>query len=427
VRSMKKSKILSRLILVTLLTIILAISGVFSAFGAGDPVYGDETNPAQAAITKRLLMPEGTHTPTASFTFVIAKKDYNGDTSTDALALMPAITSKTASFTQANLGTIASGIKDVRVETTSLFSGITFPNAGVYTYTITETANTYAIADATKESMAYSTGSYDVAVYVRDGVSGTYIYAIAATITVKDTDDQTVGDKVDPTPGDPAVEGDYSDMIFTNTYIRSHGGTNPEDPTHQALSISKVVAGDFANRQLPFTFSVTVTQPALVTGTATYKAYVVDQTNTVVTSAFNGTGMLTDTMGGYFPFTSGTARTINLKHNQKLVFIDTHVGTTYVASEAAIADYTASVSIVVDGGAPVVVSNPLPNTALSTSTRILGASMNSAAFTNTYKEVTPTGLDISNLPFVVLLLVSTGGLVALIAGKRRRGDEVVYH
>jgi len=419
------SRQLSRLVMVVLLTIALTMGGVVSAFAAGDPIYGTEAEPAQAAATKALRMPEGTVTPTASFTFKIEKKSFNGDDTAAGLALMPAITDKTVSFTSADTGVIEGDNKVVRKETASIFAGVTFAQAGLYIYSVSETSGTYTIADATKESMTYSPGKYDLAVYVKDGVAGRYIYAIAAIITVIDQPGDEGGDKVDPRPGgDPLVSGDYSHMVFTNTYIKKSGGTDPT--LDEILGIYKAVAGDFANRELYFPIAVTATKPALVTGAFSYKVYVLDvATNTVVTSAANGTGMLTDTFGGYFLLDSGTAKTINLKHGQKLVFVDMHMGTKYVAVEAAVPDYTASVAIIVDGGTAINIANTDPNTALSTQTRIIGENTNRASFTNTYKTVTPTGLDISNLPFIVLLIVSMGGFAGLVVGKNRRRDDLV--
>jgi len=420
----KRKELLGRIFLAITLAVVMCIGSVAPAFA--DPVYGTEANPARAAITKLIKMPEGTNTPAATFTFTIAKKSLDDSTAAADLTRMPTIASKNVTFSASDTGTVVSGTKEVRKETAALFDGVTFPHAGVYVYTITEVPNTYTIADAAKESMTYSTGSYDVAVYVKDGTAGTYVFAIAATIVIKDTADQTIGDKVDPTPG--SVAGEYSDMVFTNTYIRRHGGTDPTDPSHQALGISSAVAGDYANKSKYFEYNITATKPALVVDPVTYKAYVVNtNTNAVVTSAANGTGMLTDGAGGYFLFTSGTAQTINLMHDQKLVFIDTHVGAQYVAIQSAAADYTASVRIIVDGGSPIDIPNSLPNQSLSTQTRILGQAANSAAFTNTYKTVTPTGLDISNLPFIVMLAVGIGGLVVLVALKPRRKEDYVAH
>jgi hypothetical protein len=369
-------------------------------------------------------MPEGTDTPEATFTFKAEKVSYNGGITTTDKDKMPTITDKTIEFKAEDNGVIRDRVKEIYKEV-ELFTDptITFSAAGVYTYKITEQrTGAYNIVDATKESLDYSQAEYQMTVYVKNGVNGPYIYAIGTVVVVVDNDSHEVGDKVDVTPGNPSIEGDYSDMIFTNTYLKSKGGVDPKDPAQQGLSISKVVSGDFASHEKYFDFDVAIEKPATIEGAVTYTAYVVDKTtNVVVTSAANGEGMQTGALGGYFTFTAGTTpKTISLKHHEKLVFVDTHVGTRYTAVERAVADYVAAAQVVVNGGTPIALANTADSTALSTLTRILGDKTNSADFTNTYKEVTPAGLDISNLPFIIMLIAAGGSLVALLVTKSRK-------
>jgi len=63
------------------------------------------------------------------------------------------------------------------------------------------------------------------------------------------------------------------------------------------------------------------------------------------------------------------------------------------------------------------------NTALSVGTPtavIIGVNANSAAYTNTYKTVTPTGIDLNNLPFIMMLVIAAGAFVAFAAVKSRK-------
>jgi len=188
------------------------------------------------------------------------------------------------------------------------------------------------------------------------------------------------------------------------------------------LSISKTVAGDYGNRTRYFPFSVTLNKAQLVTGTPVYKAYVMEGT-AIVTSTDNSSAVQpADTYGPYINVTAGTPLTINLKHGQKLAFIGMPVGTTYTVTEAAAIDYTPSASVVVNGAAPAA-TNGTENTALtigSPTAIILGANANSAAFTNTYKTVTPTGIALDSLPFIMIIVLAVGAFAAFIVVKSRR-------
>lgn len=397
------------------LSLILSMGGLTTVFAAG-PITGTEANPAQAVITKELKMPEGTTTPAATFNFQFAKKSIDDKTTQDDLDTMPDIANKSVTFAAADTGNTATGLKSVTKETASLFSGINWTHAGVYVYTVTEQSGTYTTG--TGETMTYSNGSYDIAVYVANGASGLYVSDIGTTIVVADNTSQVAGDKTDPTTS-TTVTGAYSAMLFTNQYQKMNGGTDVTDPAHQTLAISKTVAGTYGDLTKYFTYDVTVTESTLSSG-VTYKGYVVEN-GTVVTSTDNGAIGGTDvTNGDFINFPSGTAVSVKLKHGQTLAFIDNEVGSNYVANELAAEDYTASASIIVNGGVPVTINNTSANTDLSTATRTIGESTNSAAFTNTYKTITPTGISLNNLPFIMMIVLAVIGLATYVVVKSRK-------
>ncbi|WP_066649440.1 hypothetical protein [Christensenella timonensis] len=120
---MKRTKTL-KVVLALALAVVLCLGSMTSALAA--PVTGGtEGTPLQAAITKVLEMPDGTTTPTASFTFDVTKVSVDGLTAAADLATMPALgtvasattATQTISFTAADAGTSAAGLKTVSKET----------------------------------------------------------------------------------------------------------------------------------------------------------------------------------------------------------------------------------------------------------------------------------------------------------------------
>ena len=413
IRMTKKCHRSIKALLAPALALVLCLCSMTTAFAAPGPITGTEAGPAQAVITKALQMPEGTVTPAETFTFAFAKKDVDGDNSTAAQGTMPTITGKTVTFAASDTGTAAAGVKTVTGETASLFAGVTWPHAGVYTYTVTETAGSSA-------GMTYSQASYDISVYVANGSTSGSLYVAGIGTNIVTTDTGTAGSgKTDPTTS-TTVTGASSAMMFTNIYIETPTGVDPA--ADDMLSISKTVDGAYGDRTRYFPFSVTLNKAELVTGTPSYKAYVMEGT-TVATTTANYATLSTDPVyGAYIDVTAGTPVTINLKHGQWLSFVGMPVGTTYSVTETGVADYTPSVSVVTDGGAAAV-TNGTQGTALtvgSPTAIVLGANANSAAFTNTYKTVTPTGIALDNLPFIMIIVLAMGVFAAFIVVRSRR-------
>ena len=90
-----------------------------------------------------------------------------------------------------------------------------------------------------------------------------------------------------------------------------------------------------------------------------YKAVVMENNATIDPAANGITGAGTDHV---FTVTPGTAFTVKLKHNQSVVLLDAPVGSTYTASETAVANYTASYVQTANG---VAGTSTTSNTAVS--------------------------------------------------------------
>lgn len=387
------------------LALTMCLGGLTTVFAAGAPVEGNE-----ATIKKVLQMPEGTSTPAATFTFHFEKKSYNGNAADTAK--LPTITDKNISFLTSENGSTSDGLKTVSKESADFFSGISFPNAGVYTYTLTETSGTYS--GTALENMSYSGAEYEITAYVENGASGPELKKISAVIKQEDGSHEgtaDVGDKVDPTPG-------QSTLVFTNSYTKTPGGGSPSDG---ALSISKTVAGSMGDQTKYFPFTVKTKAAGTQSETATYKAYLVENGSVIIPAAENGTFTTgTDGSGTYIVVTAGTDLSINLKHGQSLVFTDLPVGASFEAVEGAVSNYAPSVALTINDDTVNVPSGTV-GTSLSTSERMIGEKENSAAFTNTFDTtITPTGISMNDLPFIMMIALAAGALVLFVVVKSRK-------
>ena len=456
----------------------------------------------QAAIAKVLQTPIGTVIPDMNFNFVVTAQSvdgYTGDVTSDypannysytaatdtsnmpVIGDSPDMANGTGTITVAYPGdftkTTAGNTDTYTLETPDIFSGVTFPHAGIYVYTVTEQSGTYTITDPSNESLTYSPAVYHLIVYVENGPTGPYIAAVGDVVgtandpSTVDNGSQTPGYKIDPTPGGNGTSTDtgYSDMTFTNTYVHTNGtpdNPNPLTPDDQNLVVSKTVpATGYADLTKYFDYTMTVVAPDLTSNSnltdaqqtsaspdsnkGPYTAYIINTaTNTVVSAndltSLNKVSALpvsTDTNGGYFTVTSDETFSFCLQNGQELVFTDTPVGTTYVANEDAYDNYTAGVVVTYAGLTPPASTvNPNAGLALSTDSAVpannpymatgatvpsmaknlVGEGVNSAAFTNTYLTIAPTGILLNNLPYIGLIAFVVALLGAFIVVKSRK-------
>ncbi|MDR2610904.1 MAG: hypothetical protein LBC58_05555 [Clostridiales Family XIII bacterium] len=426
-----------RLIGLIALALVLSLGGFAAVFAAGEPIVADnESDLIDATLTKVLKTPLNTTLPAGLTTYTFKFTKVSVDSGSLGLGDMPAIADKQVSFTSSTLGvTDGDTITYTSELTPGIFGALNFPAAGIYIYKITE-MQTQEDLNTNKVIYANSDAEYNVSVYVKkksDGSNDLYIYAISARIVVQDYEDQgEVGDKVDPTPGwKTAVEGDYSQMTFTNTYIKKNGGEDPTDPDPEESSIivSKAISGSEASTTRYFAFKVTVTRPSIAVAPDVFKGYVVSSANTIVTNSDNG-AVVTDAAGNYIEFATGVETDVYLQAGQRLVFVDAPIGSSYVASEPGTEGYVPKVSIVVNGATPIAIPDVsdtalLPGASLTTDLRYIGAAENSAAFTNTYSDDPPTGIIMNNLPYFLLIVLAAGALAtfAIIRNRRKKSGS----
>ena len=337
-------KLMTKMIAALTLTGLLAASLGLSAF-ADTPV----------TLTKHLVMAESLDVPDAAFSFAAAA------VTTDA----PAVTIDSIAYSSADdKGTLSTeGVYTVDKSADITFG--TFPHAGTYEYTVTETPGSV-------DGITYDSTSYTMKVNVANNSTG-------------DLDVQSITVEAD--------NGKQDDLSFTNTY-RKNG----------SLTITKKTEGALADKTKDFAFTITFTKSGTESGSVT------SYTGKI------GTEDVTCNIG--------EETTFNLHNGESLVFDDLPVGTRYVVTEVAAADgYTPSVSVIENGVQTVTNNTTAEANALSTAnagfSNLVGEKENSVVFTNTCGDAPATGLVLKNLPFLLLIVLPALALILPVAAKSR--------
>jgi len=400
----------------------------FAEEGDSGAIIGSEAYPAQAGITKVLQMPIGTKTPGTTFKFLAEKISVDNETDPGIVAGMPDLKNLSIPFSTSSLATSNGDVKTVLLQTENIFEGVDWPHAGVYVYEITEDDQTFSDKNVfpgpDSEMMLFSGAKYTLNVYVKAAKNGElYVYAVGSLVTVIDNDGQTQDTKVDPTPG---IDGAYSKMMFTNTYLKVNGGDNPL--TDGTLSVSKTVSGDFADDTWYFDFTIKLT-PNSLTPTDVIpvfkRAYVVENGAIIDPVDNQGTDAVIDedSIGKYIEININADTKFKLKDGQKLVFIDTPVGMTYEVTEKAVTDYTTSANVVTGGNAVNAPAPGDPNSDFKIVSQHVGDGANSADYNNHRNDVSFTGISMANLPFVGMIALAVAALVAFVVAKSRKRNS----
>lgn len=330
------------------------MTGLLAAGFCQSAVAVDTATLGQEQITKHFVIAEGLEVPTETFSFTAAA------VTKDA----PDVTIDSISYSSAdNKGTLSTdGIYTLDKNAAITFG--TFPHAGTYEYTVTET-------DSKADGITYDSTSYTMIVYVANGSDGKLA---VQSITVE------------------AEDGKQEELTFTNTY-RKNG----------SLTISKKTEGTLADKTKDFAFTI---------------EFFKSGTESDSVASYTGEIGSEDVACNI-----GEKTTFYLHDNESLVFDNLPVGTRYVVTEVAAADgYTPSVSVVENGVETVSNRTTAEENALSTAdtgSNLVGESENSVEYTNTYEDVPVTGLVLKNLPYLLLIVLPALALILPVAAKSR--------
>lgn len=370
--------------------VLAVVAAGAMTMGMAMPTFAaDEGKTTEAWITKTYNTEVG---KAEKFSFTAEQvKTGTGIITTDAAVTMPEI-----SFTDTETGTISKR---------GQITFPTYPEAGKYEYTVTETQTADPIvANSEHEKMIMSQAEYTMDVYVTDGATGTEISNIVVN-KAKDDAGQTATGKVD------IGNTDTNRFNFTNTYVQEAGtGTDPTnpDPTYNkfgSLNVSKKVVnanGTTATSDDEFTFTATFAFP---TGT---------DANTL--------GGIKDANGKPVTLAEGGTYTFNLKANGNMKFTGVPVGTTITVKESAAKNYKGSAEITINGTQLTPVSATKYNAELTAvnNNEKLGQKQNTVDVTNTYNDVPVTGIIMNTLPYVLMIALCGVALIAFVGFKRRR-------
>lgn len=368
--------------------VLAVVAAGAMTMGMAMPTFAaDGGKTTEAWITKTYYTEVG---KAEKFSFTAEQvKTGTGIITTDAAVTMPEI-----SFTDTETGTISKR---------GQITFPTYPEAGKYEYTVTETQTADPIvANSEHEKMIMSQAEYTMDVYVTDGATGTEISNIVVN-KVKDDAGQTATGKVD------IGNTDTNRFNFTNTYVQEAGtGTDPTNPDpiynqFGSLNVSKKIVNANGTAITPddeFAFTATFAFPK---GT---------DANTLGGIKANG-GDVTLAEGGTYTF--------HLKANKNMKFTGVPVGTTITVKESAAKNYKGSAEITINGTKLTSVAETSYNTELTAvRSQKLGQKQNIVDVTNTYNDVPVTGIIMNTLPYVLMIALCGVALIAFVGFKRRR-------
>lgn len=389
-------KTLSKKMLAVVAAGAMTMGLAMPAFAADPSTTPDNTNNAKEAYIKKTYNTE-VNKP-MKFNFTATQVTTGNYIVTDAVTCtIPSI-----EFTSTDLN----GGEGTYTKLSDKITFGTFPQAGKYEYTVTESETTDpVVTNNDYVKLIMSQAEYKMDVYVVENTSGTLeIDKILVTKTKNDKGeaDSTTG-KVDI-----GNNKDNNGFNFTNTYVQE-AGTGPDpstpDPTYNdngALKVSKTIDAQDGTPSTTDTFSFTATF-AFPKGT-----------DATTLGGVKGNGTAVELTDGTYTF--------NLKHNKSLKFTGLPVGTKITVTETGAANYKGSAKVVLNGveKTPAPAASKYNELLKAVDQEKLGQNKNTVDVTNTYNYVPTTGIIMNTLPYVLMIALCGAALFGFVAFKRRR-------
>lgn len=343
----------------------LLVSSLVLATFVTSTVNADDTNNVvngnQLTITKNFNLSDGMLSPKADFTFTVSPATPQPKEEKDGLEVFAGITTGLgeSKVSYDNSSTTNNKTKTAIVD----FSGVHYPQPGIYRYTIKE--NTGAVP-----GVSYDTTGYTVDVYV-----------LAHTDT-------------------------SNNVTYIPQYIVSHDSTKTaKEPVvfnnglqTTSLKVRKEVSGNAGDRNKEFTFSINLNDTA---DSKTYESGSVEMTITKKNGASSKIQV---------PVTN-TLTEFKLKDGESATIDKLPIGIHYSVNEEA-AGYTQSASINKDTSKTTITDYKLGDDELSSGTAA------EIVVKNKKDSTTPTGVSMTIVPYVGLTIIALGGVLYVL--KKRK-------
>lgn len=376
-------------------------SSTLLAGGVADARDGEQagTQPPKLIIKKVLNLPEsGVSTPAEAFKFKFEKHSKNGKT--EKKDDCPVINEQTITYTNSDNkdGDADKDGKQVIKVASDALSGVTFSEAGQYTYTVKETPNSTA-------DMTYSKAEYLVSIFTKKNSEGKVV--VSHIQIKKEKNDQgtpeTSPAKTEYKPGNGTDNYKDNTFEFGNSYDKKAGNDNPtgttiEEKDKKGFVLRKEVKGANSNQDEKFKFKIKAEKPKGSSSADTkFEYYVVDKDGN---------------KGNKQEGTYGTDFEVELKHSERIVFGKILLGSKVSAQETFDGGYTQSLANTSKINGINVSIDTLKNGV------VIGDSGDNAInFENTQQSA--TGVLLNNLPFIALILVAAAGIVFFIKNRRK--------
>lgn len=342
------------------------------------------------SLTKKVTTDGKTYAPNATFGFEISSKTINETNGIDKTGVTGGLSFAT---THTQKGSVAF-VPEVKVGETIVEPkaeytqelGLEivqnkFSAPGRYHYEIKEIKGTH-------DGVTYSEATNDVIVYVYDNGAGGYTYALSNTVI------EEKGDQESEAAYKERLERAKNNIEFINTY-----GSGDTTSTLKDLTITKVIAGDFASPNDSFEISVNVTGNAGEYYLVEYKENTDD--------ASKKDALVSGENKKFSIKATGEIVVHGITPNANVKVEETNPGAGYKAKYEITTEGVDTSNCNVDSG----YNGKLPNA---------GVKNIALKITNTKNAVTPTGIVTEYAPYI--LLVAAAGTFAVLFLRKRKEE-----
>lgn len=382
------------------------------------PATWKPTDTPSAAITVEYKMGNDVVTPENDVSFIFDKISApEGMTKDD----MPAISVANVKFDAGKdeiKDTTVSDIKVLRKQSnnflasfkTAMDNSSTNMTTGTYEYTVKSTSNVTKTKE--KDVFTASSAEYKLDIFVAQDPNGKlYIKGLSIVNTKNDAGTDTGNNaKVNGKPGstEDGIASNFSGLKFVNEYVAKAGSVDPTDPDvpdpNKPASYAFKVTNNTESKGTQtgsFGYTMTVTKPSeIATTDNTYVYYVNGKQET----------------GTY-----GAEVTFTLPDTKSMMIKSCYAGSKVTVEQKGVANWTATAKTMFNGKADSSTLTAAVGKNLKVENKTLGQKENKVDYTNTYKEITVTGIIVNNFPFIIMIaiaVVAFAGIVAMNSKKR---------